>query len=432
MSIPIDRRTMLRGVGVAVALPLLDAMIPASAAYGRNSAAVKSPMRFLGTGTPLGMHPSNFHPKMATRDYEMPRSLKAIEHIRNDFTVFTNLDHGLYGGHYTNHTLYSGVKVEEHKDHDEGNITIDQRYAEHVFSETRYSSLCLWHSDYSWTRRGIKGPAIRSTEHAFALLFADTSGIGSKRRRRNKSKFSAYPEESTADLEARHSVLDAIKGDARSLKTRLGAADRDKLDEYFTSIREVERKLQSSIKWSKIPKPKVNETPKSASDRDLDKAYEAWYDLALLAFKTDSTRSIILGTPGGGRAFKIPGVTSGYHDLSHHGHEEKKIEQLSLIDQCHLRQWGRFVEKLKAIKEPDGRTMLDTTVTMLGSGMGDGARHNNENLPLVMAGGGWRHGSHINVFKRQKLNSLYLTILQRLGVKTRKFNTAETSFTGLK
>ena len=97
-----------------------------------------------------------------------------------------------------------------------------------------------------------------------------------------------------------------------------------------------------------------------------------------------------------------------------------------------LRSWGRFVEKLKSTKEADGRTMLDSTITMLGSGMGDGARHNNENLPLIMAGGGWRHGSHINAFKRQKLNSLYLTILQRLGVKTRKFNTAETSFTGLK
>lgn len=432
MSKPIDRRTMLKGAGVAVALPLLDAMIPSSVALGRDSAAIKGPMRFLATGTPLGMHPYNFHPKMATRDYEMPRSLQAIEHLRKDFTVFSNLDHDLRGGHYSNHTLLSGVKSEEHKDHDDGNITIDQRYGEHVFSQTRYSSLCLWHSDYSWSRRGIKVPAIRSTSHAFALLFDDKTGIGSKRRKRNKSKFSAYPEETTADLEARNSVLDAIRGDAKSLQTRLGAADRNKLDEYFTSIREVERKLQSSIKWSKIPKPKVNESPKSASDRDLDQAYEAWYDLAFLAFKTDSTRSIVIGTPGGGRAFKIAGVSQGYHDLSHHGNEEKKIEQLSLIDQCHLRQWGRFVEKLKATKEADGRSMLDSTITMLGSGMGDGARHNNENLPLVMAGGGWRHGTHINAFKRQKLNSLYLLILQRLGVKTRKFNTAETTFTGLK
>ena len=431
MSKPMDRRTMLKGAGFAVALPLLDAMIPASAAFGRNSKAYKGPMRFLGTGTPLGMHPSNFHPKMATRDYDAPRSLKAIEHLRNDFTVFSNLDHGLSGGHYSNHTLFSGVKVEEHKDHDEGNVTVDQRYAEHVFSQTRYSSLCLWNSDYSWTRRGVKVPAIKSTPHAFALLFEDTSGVSSKRRRRNKSKFSAYPEESTADLKARNSVLDAIRGDAKSLEARLGAADRNKLDEYFTSIREVERKLQSDIKWSKIPKPKVDSSPKSASNRDLEKAYESWYDLAYLAFKTDSTRSIVLGSPGGGN-FNIPGVNKGYHDLSHHGHKDENIEQLSLIDQVHLRSWGRFVEKLKSTKEADGRTMLDSTITMLGSGMGDGARHNNENLPLVMAGGGWRHGSHVNVFKRQKLNSLYLSVLQRLGVKTRKFNTVETSFTGLK
>ena len=430
MSKPIDRRTMLKGVGVAVGLPLLDAMIPASAALGRNSAAVKGPMRFLATGTPLGMHPSNFHPKMATHDYEMPASLAAIENIRKDFTVFSNLEHRLSGGHYANHTLLTGVKSEEHKDHDDGCISIDQRYAEHVFSETRYSSLCLWHSDYSWTRRGIKVPAIRKTRDAFALLFADNSGTDSKRRRRNKSKFSAYPEETTADLEARNSILDAISGDARSLQTRLGSADRNKLDEYFTAIREVERKLQSSIKWSKIPKPEVDASPKSAPDRELEKAYESWYDLAYLAFKTDSTRSIVIGTPGG--TFNLEGVNQGYHDLSHHGYEEKKIKQLSLIEQCHLSQWGRFVEKLKATKEADGRTMLDSTITVLGSGMGDGARHSNDNLPLVMAGGGWRHGTHINAFKRQKLNGLYLAILQRLGVKTRKFNTAETSFTGLK
>jgi hypothetical protein len=236
------------------------------------------------------------------------------------------------------------------------------------------------------------------------------------------------------NLEEGRSILDDVRDQAASLRSKLGGDDRDKLDEYLTSVRELEQRLIIDQKWARTPKPKVNvEPPKDITNRnDLIGRTRLLFDLAYLAVQTDSTRLITIMLAGATSAPPIPGVTQGHHDLSHHGKDPGKLAQLQLIEMECMKVLHELVAKLNQSHE-GGETLLDRTIVYLGSNLGDASSHSNKNLPLLVAGGGFSHGQHL-AFDPQDappLCNLYVSMLQRLGIEVDKFNTGNGSLSGL-
>jgi hypothetical protein len=341
--------------------------------------------------------------------------------MRQDFTVFSNLDHDVRGGHAANHTLLSGVKSTERAGYPDGNVTVDQRAAELIGHNTRYPSLVFWKDGMNFTRTGVRVPAIAKPSEAFKLMFVDDTD--------EQKKFNR------ASVESSGSILDAVLEDARGLKRGLGEEDRRKLEEYFTSIRETEKKLGLAEGWIDRPKPRVeNAAMKKVADgsRDAkigDNLVEVWLDLMFLAMQTDSTRVVSMAVENGN--WGLDGVTDSYHTLSHHGQREESLSQLAIIEQHLMTNLARFIARLKSTEQPGGESLLDTTQILFGSGLGSGSRHSNTNLPLILAGGGWKHGQHIDAQRGQPLCNLYLSMLQRMGAEQDYFNRSLSTFTGL-
>jgi hypothetical protein len=418
MQARIPRRTLLRGAGVSLALPLMESLLPRSA--DAVEAASQTP-RLATISVPFGMVVDQFHPSEAGHDYSLAPTLQPLKALKSDFTVFSNLDHDVRGGHAANHALLSGVKSTERKSYPDGNITVDQRAAELVGHNTRFPSLVFWDEGMSFTRTGVRVPALKSPSEAFALMFLDDS--------QEKRQFEC---ESVA---ASASILDAVRADAKAFQRRLGQADQEKLDEYFTSIRETERKLGLAEGW--IDKPKPNpahpQAKKIASgDRDENlggNLVEIWLDLMFLALQTDSTRVVSMAVNNCN--WGLTGVTDSYHTLSHHGKREDKLSQLAIVEAFLMKNVAGFIERLKAERLPDDSSLLSHTQILFGSGLGSGSRHSNTNLPLILAGGGYQHGQHIDAQRQQPLCNLFLSMLQRMGAEQDYFNRSLDTFTGL-
>ena len=274
----------------------------------------------------------------------------------------------------------------------------------------------------SFTRTGVRVPAIKKPSDAFKLMFIDDS---EKQKQFTRSS-----------LKSSGSILDVVLEDARSLNRELGKTDQKKLEEYFSSIRETERKLQLSESWIDKPKPRVNDPSAKkiatgARDTNLGNAnVEVWLDLMFLTLQTDSTRVVSMAVNNGN--WGIEGVTDSYHTLSHHGQREEPLRQLAILEGHLMSQLGRFIDRLKTTTQHDGRTLLETTQVLFGSGLGSGSRHSNTNLPLILAGGGWKHGQHIDADRKQPLCNLYLSMLQRMGAEQDYFNRSLSTLTGLK
>ena len=418
----LHRRAFLRGVGGAmVALPRLNALGAVSA----------PPIRMVCVGTTFGFVPKLFFPEQTGRDYEMPELLEPLAHHRRNFTVFSHLDHGVngVGGHQGVHAFLSGILSKNSKGFEEQNISVDQKAAEMVGTGTRYPSMQFTSGSeannlLSWTRAGVAIPPVQDPHMLFDLLFrAPKSGDLEVLRR-------AHHE--------RRSILDLVKEDAEVLRRRVGREDREKLDQYFTSVRSVEKRLTQSEAWLERPKPKVSYTvPDGARSLDFIERVPIYYDLMTLALQTDSTRVITLEISDiGGNSGGFP-ITRGYHQLTHHGKVEEYIEELSIIETFHTAQFARFLDQLAGITESDGKTLLDHTMALLGSGMGNASSHSNLNLPLLLAGGGFRHGQHLDFPKDRSRGTstpaanLLLSMLQRFGVETDRFNLATGTLTGL-
>jgi hypothetical protein len=237
-------------------------------------------------------------------------------------------------------------------------------------------------------------------------------------------------------LTDKRSILDLAKRQAEDFKKGLGYADTEKLDQYFTSVREFEKRIEQSTLWLDKEKPNVDYSiPKRVDSLTLKDRAPLFYDLMALALQTDSTRVISLaftnlGKENGG----LPGVTRGYHTLSHHGQVRNAIDELSIIETFHVSQFSRFLGKLKEIKEPNGATLLDSTMALLGSGMSNANSHSNRDLPVVLAGGGFKHGEHKHYARKGKhstpLCNLYLSMLQNFGLEVDRFNTSSGTLTG--
>jgi Protein of unknown function (DUF1552) len=418
----IGRRSFLKAAGVTLALPAMESLRRITwAAEGKQS-----PRRMVCVGNEFGMYPGAFWPQKLGADYELTTLLEPLGPHRKEITLFSHLDHGLKGGHFAVHTFLTGVKAAEAKGMPEGGISLDQRAAESVGSQTRFPSLAIGSEDglhggcqMSWTRSGTRVPPIAGPRELFRLLFVDDDD-----RAREKA----------ADrIAMQGSILDAVLGDAKSLGRRLNKTDSGKLDEYLASVRDVETKINLDRHWQKIPKPKVD--LKEPENQGLTRDLPAIYDLIALALQTDSTRVATLEI-GGSFAASDLGIREGYHNLSHHGQVQTKIEMLVQIELYQMQQFARFLDKLRSIREPAaGGTLLDSTMVLLGSGMGNANSHINTDLPIVLCGGGFKHGEHKaypeELRKRVPLSNLYLSMLQRFGLETERFSMSTGTLSGL-
>ena len=418
----IGRRSFLKAAGVSIALPALESLLQTVAA----GEVKQTPKRMVCIGNEFGMYPGAFWPQTFGLNYELTTLLKPLAPFRKDFTLFSHLDHGHKGGHFAVHTFLTGVKSVEAKGMPEGGISVDQRAAEFVGSQTRFPSLAIGSEDglhggcmMSWTRTGTRIPPIPGPRELFRMLFVD-EGTEEKAK--------------TADrIALQGSILDAVQGDAKSLNRRLSKPDSRKLEEYLASVRDVELKLQLDRHWQNIPKPKI--AMKEPENQGLTRDLPAIYDLIALALQTDSTRVATLEI-GGSFAASDLGIRKGYHNLSHHGMLQENIDLLVQIESYQMEQFAGFLAKLRSIREPnsDG-TLLDSTMVLHGSGMGNANSHVNTDLPILLAGGGFKHGEYKQypqeARKRVPLCNLYVSMLQRFGVETDRFSVGTGTLSGL-
>ena len=426
-----NRRFFLRATGISMALPLLESLggrvFAQNAAVGSlagKAVSAERPMRMVCIGNLLGFYPPAFFPTKTGADYELPESIEALKPHQKDFTLYSGLDHGVKGGHFAMSSFLSGVRTSDAKGMPEGNLTVDQRAAETMGGATRFPSLTLGSEDgihggclMSWTRSGTRVPPIRTPRELFRKLFVSD----------NAASLAA----SMDRLDMKGSILDAVNGDAKSLQRHLGQRDKEKLDEYFTSVRDVEKQIELHRKWASVPKP--DPKMKEPKDTDFVSDLPVMYDLIALALQTDSTRIATLEIGGDFEAAAF-GLNGGYHGLSHHGQRPDAIKGLIKMERYQVEQFAKFLAKLKSIEDGAG-TLLDHSIVLFGSGMGNANSHTNSNLPLILAGGGFKHGEHkaypAKGPGRQMLCNLYLSMLQRFGAEVDTFGTSTGTLTGL-
>ena len=404
-SYSIDRRKFLQGMGVTLALPWLESSM---------MAAPTRIKRLVCFGNHLGFYPEAFFPKNSGADFIISPTLKHIEKHRNDFTVFSNLDDGTNGGHAGVHAFLSGgIRKEMAAGFPEKNITIDQVAAEHVGSATRFPSITAGidsGTNMVWKRSGVSVPPINNPAQLFRSLFVDQNNSSRVMQRKV--------------LLHRSSVLDALRESAKTLNGKLDASDRDKLDQYLTSVREVERRLQMSREWLDKPKPKSPIKTIGQAERQHIEEMPLLCDLLALALQTDSTRVTTFEVPISFRTSELN--VGGYHSLSHHSKSEDRLGQLQKVEKYWMEQFGFFLNRLKEKK------VFNDTLVVLGSGMSDGSRHSNRDLPVLLAGGGIKHEGHLicpaEGSKRIPLSNLLLSTLQWFGCDRERFGKSTGAF----
>ena len=423
---PIHRRTFLGSAAVAVALPALECMSPV---FGQKTGETP-PRRMLLISNNLGVLSKPFFPTPTGRDYELSPYLAELADFRNDFTVFSGLSHpDVEGGHSTENCFLTGARGPTRSGF-RNTISLDQFAAENLGQVTRFPTLNLGvnidkaNRSLSWTRDGVLLPAEDRASALFRKMFVqgDSAAVARQLHR----------------LEERGSILDTLLDDTRQFSQRLGGNDRSRLDQYFTSVREVEKRLHTAREWELRPKPKTSQSPPDdISDKKLFfEKFDLMLSMARLAFESDSTRIITLmvdafATP----SFKLhenQNTTDGYHNLSHHGQAEDKVKQLEDADRQQMSLLRNFIQDL-ADRQENGQRLLDQTMVLFGSNMGNANTHENTNLPVLLAGGGFQHGQHM-AFGRENnkpLSNLFVTMLQRLGVESDEFSSSTSTVTGL-
>ena len=427
----LHRRTLLRGVGVALSLPLLDAMMPAiatSSSRGHFDVA-NPPRRMLGICNNLGLLPEKFFPQAAGSQYELSPYLQLLEKHRDDFTVFSGVSHPDVDGGHPADICFLTAAPHPGSGGFRNTISLDQYIAERVGHLTRFPSLTLGvnvqkgQRSLSWTGAGVLIPCEEKPSKVYEQLFLQ----GSKKD----------IELQLQRLEVGKSIMDAVGGQTKDLVRTLGPKDRDRVDQYLTAVRELELRLEAAEQWENVPKPKTNlPAPIDPSDpKEYMEKVRLLYDMARLALETDSTRAITLMLDSvNSPTIEVQGadITEGYHSLSHHGKNEVKIKQLEAIDQWHMRLLGDLFTNMKNAKEGN-ETLLDRTMILYGSNLGNANTHVTTNLPVVFAGGGFKHGKHL-AFDTQNnypLPNLYVSMLQRLGMEVDQFATSTGTMRGL-
>lgn len=433
----LDRRHALRAMGTCISLPFLECMVPLRAAEPEAVTPKRSAFIYLANG----VHSLNYQITTPGKDYEFSRSLKPLEKHRDAITPISGLHHpGAISHHHNCISVWlTGGRLGPS---DRNTISVDQKMADVTAKHTRYPSLevALTGESLGWTADGVRLPSMRRCSEIFASLFAEPKGGTTAQRRA---------------LRRKGSVLDSNLAEVRRLEQAMGAADKGRLDQYLTSVREAEIRTRRADSWLDTPLPTLTEADRQKTNRDIPATmagdyFRTVYDLIVLAFQTDVTRVATFSLGGEGDAFSIPemGITESRHQLSHHGGDPGYMEKLTKYDTFAIEQFSYFLTRLAETKDLNGKPLLGTTMALFGSGMSYGHSHGNANLPLVLAGGsdlGLKHGSHLDFnqghFKGYQLDkpgehyslcsrpantkahmsNLLLLMAQRMGVETDTF-----------
>ncbi|MBL9153798.1 MAG: DUF1552 domain-containing protein [Verrucomicrobiales bacterium] len=409
----LSRRTLLRAAGATVGLPLLDAMIPVSV-RAAASAAPASPRRLVAIQTNMGILPQYFFPEASGTDYALTPYLEKLATHRNRMTVFSGVSHpDMTGGHAAEKTFLTGTPHPERGGFRNG-VSLDQLAAEHVGGETRFPSLTLAMTNeggktLSYTRSGAPIPPDLSPRKLFEKLFVQ-----------------GRPEETAANVEALRqgrSLLDFVGGQSQRLQRDLSTGDRQRLDQYFTSVRELEQRLHAAEAWEHRPKPVVSaRAPEDVEDpMEFVRRTALMLDVIKLALETDSTRLVTLFID-----------TTVIHNITHHGNRPETLAELKAHEEGQFGALGSFLDQLAAAREGDAN-LLDQTMVLYGTCMGSANSHSNVNLPTLLAGGGFRHGQHLafDAKNNYPLTNLFVSLLQRLGIETDTFSTGTGPMRGL-
>jgi hypothetical protein len=409
----IERRNFLRGAGMALAIPVFESLKVGFAA----SPGSDKPRRLICIGNHLGFWPDGFFPATEGSDYPISKTLAPLKDFRSEFTIFSHLDHDAKGGHGAVHSFLTGVKKEESSGFPEKNISIDQVAAEHVGSATRYPSITAGlgeGTDMCWNRAGFRLPPLDNPARLFEALFVESNAATKESQRQGMAN--------------RASMLDALRESAKHLASNLDASDRSKLDQYLTSVRDVERRLQMSEAWLGKPKPKSPIEAVTDEERMQIEEIPVFMDLMTLALQTDSTRVATFEIPINFHTNELD--VGGYHGLSHHSKQEGLLSQLQIVENYLMTQFAHLFGKLREAG------LMDSTLVVIGSGMGNASNHSNRDLPVLLAGGGLQHQGHLvcpaEESKRIQLSNLWLSTLQWFGVERERFGRSTGTFSPMK
>lgn len=405
----ISRRALLKGSGITLALPWLDAMLPAFAADP------KPPMRFIGILNYFSFHAPFLFPKEAGADYVATPYLEGLQPHRRDFTIISGLNHPeVRDGHASDKSFFTGAPHPGSPSF-KNTLSLDQFAAEKFGHETRYASLNFSTSgaySSSYTRSGVAIPPETSPAQAFAKLFINGTP--------------AEIAEEVARVQEGQSILDRVADEAKRLERGVTPSDRDKLDQYFTSVRELEQRMVRAENYAKQPKPQpgvsANKDPGPGEDTTR---FGLMLEVARLAVQTDLTRLVTLYYVGTSKTPSKPGTSFAYHDLSHHGQDAGKITQLAVLERDLLLEWGGFIKRLKESQD-GGSRLLDHTMSVFGAGMGNASSHDATNLPILVSGGRFKHGQHIAHDPKNPppLSNLWVQMLNEMNLEVGKFGTS--------
>jgi hypothetical protein len=371
----------------------------------------------------LGKHMPFFVPEQAGKNYRPSRYLKVIDDLREHYTIFSGVSHPEVDGAHAAEKSFLTCAPHPGSGSFKNSISLDQYAAEFVGKATRIPSLALaanGNSSLSWTRAGVPIPGATRPSEIFKKLFLTGS--------RDEI------ESQVTRLRMGESIMDTVLAQAKAVEKKLTTEDRQKFEEYTTSVREVEQQLIVQQEWEKKPKPEVKvKPPKDIREQeDVIGRAKLMYDLIYLAIQTDSTRLITCMTEGFFVVPPIDGVEEGYHTLSHHGQNNKKLEQLAIIEEAQMSIFGDFLRRLKSTNEQDSN-LLDRTMVFYGSDLGNASSHDNRNLPALIAGGGFKHGQHLafDTANNYPLANLFVSMLQRLGIEADRFGSSTGTMRGL-
>jgi hypothetical protein len=435
-----SRRHFLRGLGASIALPAFASLgtprlLAADGAGGLAVTPSGAPLRAAFVYFPTGAIPATWWPGGEGADFQFKRTLQPLEPLRGMVQVLGGLDHKTAeggpdgaGDHARgNGTFLTGVRLNKSATNVRAGISIDQVIARKVGHLTRFPSLelacdsgrkagacdsgysCAYQYNLSWSSPTTPMPPEANPRLAFERLFGEGAPgrrLANLQRRRQEQR----------------SILDFALEDARTMQRRLGSGDREKLDQYLVGVREIEKRIEKAERFGEVKDPNV-ETPAGVPTNFADYV-QLMFDMLVLAFQTDSTRvaTLLLSHDGSNRSFDHIGISEGHHDLTHHQNRPDWIEKVADIDLWYARQFARFLEKLRESKDIDGKSLLDNSMIVYGSGNADVNRHTHENLPVILAGGGGgtlspgryvKHGS-------KPLTNLFLSVADRIGLRDLK------------
>jgi hypothetical protein len=415
----LTRRRFLKAAGVSLALPWLESTAPVA----RAGVAALPRRRIVAILYPLSFYPPHFFPEQSGPDYALPRYLKFLEEYRKDFTVFSGLSHPRVAqSHFESENVFlTGCPVIGTIGNAaayRNTVSLDQLAAAHIGSQTRFPTLNV--GNLSFLPSGGRVPGITKPSEFFAKLFLSGNDAQKKAQKRR--------------LQNGQSILDLVGDQAKDMKRGLPARDGDKLEEYFSSVRDAEKRLSTMLEWEDKPKPKADgPAPADVSQREKPFDYlRLIYDLVVLALRHDSSRLITVHAGFMGTQPTFNGGTVDYHNLSHHGKLPENLEKLCKLEDESMKTFAHLMGKLTETKE-EGEPLLNRTTVLLGSNLGNSNTHETTNLPILLAGGGFKHGQHL-AFSRENntpLCNLYVSMLQRLGLEISSFGSGKATLKGL-